>query len=111
MVFRYRLSRGSSVREHFANVLDPAVPTRYRGPDGMAFDVEGRLYCTVYGQGDVSVVEPDGTVSARIPTEGPRPTNVAFGPNGESRIYVTEVERGALEVHDVPAPGLPLHVP
>jgi len=111
MIFRYRLSRGSSVREHFANVLDPGVPTRYRGPDGMAFDVEGRLYCTVYGQGDVSVVEPDGTVSARIPTDGARPTNVAFGPNGESRIYVTEVERGALEVHDVAAPGLPLHAP
>lgn len=111
MIFRYRLSQGSGVREHFANVLDPGVPTRYRGPDGMAFDVEGRLYCAVYGQGDVTVVEPDGTVSARIPTEGPRPTNVAFGPNGESRIYVTEVERGALEVHDVPAPGLPLHTP
>jgi gluconolactonase len=111
MVFRYRLSRGSSERENFANVLDPGVPTRYRGPDGMAFDVEGRLYCTVYGQGDVTVLDPDGTVARRIPTDGPCPTNVAFGPDGESRIYVTEVGHGSLEVHDVPAPGLPLHVP
>jgi gluconolactonase len=111
MIFRYRLSQGSSARENFANVLDPSVPTRYRGPDGMAFDVEGRLYCTVYGQGDVTVVEPDGTVSRRIPTAGSRPTNVAFGPNGESRIYVTEVGRGALEMYDVSAPGLPLHAP
>ena len=111
MIFRYRLSEGSTEREHFANVLDPSVPTCYRGPDGMAFDVEGRLYCTVFGQGDVTVVEPDGTVSTRIPTTGSSPTNVAFGPDGQRRIYVTEVEHGALEVHDVPAPGLPLHVP
>ena len=111
MIFRYRLSEGSAVRENHANVLDPALSARYRGPDGMAFDVEGRLYCAVYGQGDVTVVDPDGRVTGRIPTAGACPTNVAFAADGAPRIYVTEVERGTLEVHDVPAGGLALHAP
>ena len=109
MVFRYRLSRSSTTRENFANVLDPSLSTRYRGPDGMAFDVEGRLYCAVFGQGDVTVLDPEGRVTDRIPTHGARPTNVAFAHGGAPRLMVTEVGGGALEVHDVPAGGLELH--
>jgi gluconolactonase len=110
MVFRYRLSQGSAVRENVGNVLDPALPTRYRGPDGMAVDVEGRLYCAVFGQGDITVLDRDGRVVDRIPTAGTRPTNVAFA-RDEARIVVTEVEHGRLETFAVPAPGLPLHAP
>lgn len=110
MVFRYRLSRGAAVREHVGNVLDPTLTTRFRGPDGMAVDVEGRLYCAVFGQGQVVVLDPDGRVIDRIPTAGSRPTNVAFA-RDEARIVVTEVEHGRLETFDVAAPGLPLHHP
>ena len=109
MVFRYRLSRSATARENFANVLDPGLSTRYRGPDGMAFDAEGRLHCAVFGQGDVTVLGPDGRVVDRIPTHGARPTNVAFAHGGAPRLVVTEVEAGTLEVHDVPAGGLGLH--
>jgi gluconolactonase len=69
LVFRYRLSQGSTRRENVASVLDPRVPTCYRGPDGMAVDVEGRLYVAVFGQGDVTVLDPDG----RSPPASPRP--------------------------------------
>ncbi len=75
----------------------------------MAFDVEGRLYCAVFGQGDVTVLDPEGRVTDRIPTHGARPTNVAFAYGGAPRLMVTEVGGGALEVHDVPAGGLELH--
>lgn len=104
MVFRYRLSRGSAVREHVGNVLDPGLTTRFRGPDGMAVDTEGRLYCAGFGQGQVTVLDPDGRVLDRIPTAGAYPTNVAFVPD-RARILVTEVEHGRLEAFDVAAPG------
>lgn len=110
-VYRYRLSQGLTYRENHANVLDPALTPRHRGPDGMAFDTEGRLYCAVFGQGDVAVIAPDGTIERRIPVGGARPTNVAFAHDGAPRIVVTEVEQGAVEIHDVPAGGLALHAP
>ena len=79
-----------------------------RGPDGMAFGVDGKLYVAVYGQGDVTVLGQDGHVSERIRTEGIMPTNVAFGPPGQRKIYVTEYELGQIEVFDVETDGLPL---
>src|SRR5207253_7971830 len=42
----------------FGNVNDPAGPDVFRGPDGMVFDVDGNLYVAVYGQGDVTVLDP-----------------------------------------------------
>jgi gluconolactonase len=110
-IYRYRWKDGAVAgeRETFGNVIDPRDTGERKGPDGMAFDVEGRLYVTVYGQGDVTVLGRDGGVVERIKTQGRLPTNVAFGPAGERRIYVTEVEFGAVEVFDVAAEGLRLH--
>jgi gluconolactonase len=111
-VYRYRLRDGAvqGERELFGNVLDPDFGgAGLRGPDGMAFDVEGRLYVTVFGQGDVTVLAPDGSVERRIACEGKAPTNVAFGPAGSGRIFVVENELGQMEVFDVGVDGLPLH--
>lgn len=85
-------------RRLFANVLDPAVDAPLKGPDGMAFGVDGRLYVAVFGEGDVAVVGPDGGVMDRLRTVGKEPTNVAFGAPGERRLYVTETELGQVEV-------------
>jgi sugar lactone lactonase YvrE len=74
----------------------------------MKFGANGELFVAVYGQGDVTVLGASGAVVRRIKTAGKRPTNVAFGPAGESRVYVTEVELGALEVHEAETDGLPL---
>ncbi len=109
-VYRYA-ARGDGAfgpRESFGNVIDPEAPAGYKGPDGMKFGLDGNLYVTVYGQGDVTVLGPDGQVIRRIRLHGKRPTNVAFGPKGQRHIYVTEVERGSLEVHAVDSDGLPL---
>lgn len=110
-VYRYRWSGGSSMgrREDFGNVIDPKGPEGFKGPDGMAFGENGNLFVTVFGQGDVTVLGSDGRVVGRIPTAGRQPTNVAFGPQGEKKIYVTEDELGQLEVFEVGTDGLPLY--
>ncbi|MEP0322298.1 SMP-30/gluconolactonase/LRE family protein [Bauldia litoralis] len=111
-VYRYPFvdGRPTGPREQFANVLSEAWAGGFRGPDGMGFSTDGRLWCTVYGEGCVAVVSPDGEVVDRIRTEGTAPTNVAFGPDNERRLYVSEHALGRIEVFDVEAEGL-LQVP
>lgn len=109
-IFRYSLD-GDHVgpRELFGNVLIPADDGSIRGPDGMKFAANGDLYVTVFGQGDVTVLETDGQVVNRIPTEGSFPTNLAFGPAGSQKIYVTEDEVGTIEVFEVGVDGAALY--
>lgn len=111
MVYRYRWEDGAVATdgEDFANVTYVESRDIPVGPDGMAFDAEGKLYVTVHGQGDVVVLSPSGEAVERIATAGRLPTNVAFGRPGEARIYVTEVEFGRVEAFDVGAEGLPLY--
>ena len=112
-VYRYRSEGGRIVpqRERFGNVLWPEWQGEgaVRGPDGMAFSADGRLWVAVFGQGDVTVLRPDGSWEQRIPLEGKAPTNVAFGLGDDPHIYVTEDELGQLTVHEVDAVGLELH--
>lgn len=109
-VYRYTIDGSApATRQRFGNVLRDDWDGGFRGPDGMAFGQDGRLYCTVYGQADVTVLDAGGQVAERIPTEGSAPTNVAFGPDGEHRIYVTEHQLGRIEVFDVGTSGLPLY--
>jgi gluconolactonase len=111
-VYRYRIQDGrlAGDRETFGNVNDPAyTEPGLRGPDGMAFSADGRLWVTVFGQGDITVLDRDGSVEQRIPVPGSSPTNVTFGPEGDTRIFIVEDERGSLEWLDVGVAGLPLY--
>jgi gluconolactonase len=109
-VYRYAWSSEgvSSRREYFGNVVDPSLPKAYRGPDGMAFGLDGRLYVAVFGQGDVTVLDASGRVAERIKTDGSLPTNIAFAGSGSKQIYVTEYESGTLQTFQVACDGLPL---
>lgn len=111
-VYRYEIGPGGAVspREYFGNVLDSSWSgSGLRGPDGMAFSADGRLFVAVFAQGDITVLGRDGAVVERMPLEGRVPTNVAFGREGEQRMYVVEDEFGRIEVYDVGVDGLPLH--
>ncbi len=111
MVYRYRWEDGGIVggREDFGNVAYRESTEVPIGPDGMAFGADGNLYVTVHGQGDVTVLSPEGEVVRRIETAGRLPTNVAFGRSGEQKIYVTEDEFGRLEAFEVETEGLRLY--
>ncbi len=108
-VYRYRW-KDSCVgsREVFGNVWDESTPQTLRGPDGMAFGADGKLYVAVFGQGDVTVLGTDGRVVERLRTQGRLPTNVAFGLPGQRKLYVTEYELGQIEVFPVETDGLAL---
>jgi gluconolactonase len=111
-VWRYRLDDGrlAGERELFGNVFGPNCEApALRGPDGMAFSTDGRLWIAVFGQGDITVLDPDGEVDQRIPVAGRSPTNLAFALDDELKIYVVEDENGTLESRDVGVTGLPLH--
>ena len=109
-IYRYEWRNGevSGTRRLFGNVVRPDGPPGWRGPDGMAFSGDGRLYVAVFGQGDVTVLNRGGEVVERIPTAGRLPTNVAFALPGHKRIHVTEYEFGQMEAFAVATDGLPL---
>jgi gluconolactonase len=109
-IYRYgwRDGRVSGPRELFGNVIRPDAPPGWKGPDGMAFDDEGLLYVAVFGQGDVTVLGPDGNVARRMETQGKRPTNVAFALPGKRAIFVTEYEYAQVEIFAVNCDGLKL---
>lgn len=109
-VYRYDLGGSAPRRELFGNVLQPDDEPGFKGPDGMAWGADGRLYCTVYGQANITVLGADGSVSERLPLSGRNPTNCAFAASGET-LLVTEVHVGRIEALDVPCNGLPLHAP
>ncbi|MCZ6539053.1 MAG: SMP-30/gluconolactonase/LRE family protein [Chloroflexi bacterium] len=95
-------------RTEFADLVDRTQPPGFRGGDGLAVAENGDLYCTVVGQGDVTVIDTSGKVARRIPVGGMEPTNVAFGRAGTSDIYVTVKDAGTLERYHVGIDGLPL---
>jgi len=111
MIYRYGRDKGGfgGQREAFGNVIDPQGPDVFKGPDGMKFGMNGNLYVAVYGQGDITVLDPEGMVVDRIKTEGSLPTNCAFGPKGSHKLYVTETEFCTIEVFDVGTDGFPLY--
>lgn len=109
-IYRYDRKDGqiAGLRAVFGNVIRPDAPPGWKGPDGMAFGADDRLYVAVFGQRDVTILDARGEVAGRIQTNGKLPTNVAFALSGQRRIHVTEYEFGQMEAFDVPCDGLPL---
>lgn len=107
-IYRYQASDGWR-REVFGNVLDPEWPgSGFRGPDGMAFDAQGRLHVAVFGQGEVTVLDQAGRIAHRHRVYGSAPTNCAFASDGSTSLFVVDDDRGAIERLDLDVGGLRL---
>ena len=107
-IFRYELGVDGKVgpRCKYANCLAPEWTNEgFRGPDGMAFGEDGRLYVAMFGQADITVIDVDGQIQERIDIKGSFPTNVAFGPDHEHEIYISEAELGQIERYPVEQGG------
>ena len=109
-IYRYGRREGQigGPRILFGNVIRPDAPAGWKGPDGMAFSTDGKLYVAVFGQKDVTVLGENGDVVQRITTSGKLPTNLAFALPGQRRLHITEYEFGQMETTTVPTDGLPL---
>jgi len=114
LIHSYPLSDISPrTRRTFGSVLRRA-PTDYpriAGPDGMAFDEEGRLLVAVLTQGTLTVLGSDGRVQEHVALPDSFPTNVAFGGPHRSTVLVTGCETGVLYGLDWDCEGLELHYP
>ncbi len=79
-------------------------------PDGIAYDAEGTLYVGCYrpdaiyrvtggGKVELLLADPWGTTLAA-------PTNLAFGGEGNRRLYIASLGRWHVAYLDMPVPGL-----
>lgn len=112
LVWRYE-PRGNgtfSDKQRFGAVFTDPSTVRLSGPDGMAVGIDGSVYSAVWGRGEVTVQDSSGRVTDRIKTTGNLPSNIAFGPNNEKAIYVTEQERGLVERFEVPTSGCSVYL-
>jgi|GEM_PF-44536 len=76
------------------------------GLDGMRCDVDGNLYVTRHGAGEIIKVSPDGAILRTIALPGAMPSNLCFGgPDGRT-VYVTEVENRQVLQFRADRPGL-----
>ena len=76
------------------------------GPDGIRFAAGGNLYVTLFGRGQVAVVNPQGQVIDRLRVPGLFPTNVIF--QGRS-LLVCEGQTGAIWKLEVGEEGVPTY--
>ncbi|MGI9282947.1 MAG: SMP-30/gluconolactonase/LRE family protein [Endozoicomonas sp.] len=106
-IYRYKFTDRLEVssRELFVSVTDTSGPCRVVGPDGIAFDSKGNLYVAMFGQGHIATVYPSGEIHRTIVTRGSCPTDVIFGAPGSQKLYITEYQRGRVEMAEVPTDG------
>lgn len=93
-------------RTVWARLQDLAPPTAhedaYNGPDGMKLGPDGNYYIAQNGSGRILVVTEDKKLVRTIDVPTPYVTNMAFGPDGASTVFVT----GAFEQWKPPYPGV-----
>ena len=71
----------------------------------MRCDVQGNLYITRHGLGEVAVLSPQGKVIHTIKTIGKKVSNICFGGKNGKTVYVTLQDRGCLETFKAKTAG------
>lgn len=78
-------------------------------PDGMAIDLEGKLWVCTPGTGGLEVFSADGKAVRRIEFgQGTMTTNCCFGSDDLRTLYVAAAGSGSVLALPVDVPGLPL---
>lgn len=103
-ILRYAIAADGAIEERTVFARLSGGP----GPDGMAFDAEGRLFVAHHGEGRVVVLDSAGREVEQIPTPGRQPTNVAFGGPDFDTLIVTEVETRSVYRVKLGVKGQPL---
>jgi gluconolactonase len=96
-------ARAGNKRE-FCTLPDVAVEGMH-GPDGMALDVDGNLYVATYRGDFVHVFDPAGRLADSIASGGTAPTNVCFGGEDFSALFVTLDDLGEIAAIPVGVQG------
>ncbi|MES2187892.1 MAG: SMP-30/gluconolactonase/LRE family protein [Pseudomonadota bacterium] len=79
-------------------------------PDGMAVDLEGKLWVCTPGTGGIEVFTAEGRFVKRIEIgEGSMTTNCCFGGADMRDLFITASARGQVLTMRVDVPGLPLY--
>jgi gluconolactonase len=79
-------------------------------PDGICFDLEGRLWVCVPDAEIVVVLAPDGSVVHRVPCpKGSFPTNCCFAGDGDATLVITASMLGGVLAVETDTAGQPLY--
>jgi len=71
----------------------------------MRSDAKGNLYIARYDSGKVVVMCPKSEIIREIELNGMKPTNIAFGGENGTQVYVTVADKGNIETFLVEEPG------
>ena len=93
-------------RSVWARLQDLAPPTpnvdAYNGPDGVRLGSDGNYYIAQNGSGRILVASKDAKLVRTIEVPVPFITNLTFGPDGASTVYIT----GSFDQWKPPYPGV-----
>lgn len=81
------------------NAIEQKLVRRFRepaSPDGMAVDVEGRVFQSLPGLQSLALVGPDGELAELYYSPNWRPSNVTFGGADLKTVYVTSETDGSI---------------
>jgi gluconolactonase len=98
-----------------AGQAEPVVELPGTVPDGIAFDVEGRLFISCYRPDRIYTFDPDAGL--QILAEDPlgtalaAPTNIAFGRGDLSTLFIASLGRWHISQFTTKVPGAPLNYP
>lgn len=93
------------------NALQQKLVRRFRepaSPDGMAIDVEGRVFQSLPGINSLALVDAEGGLAELYYSPKWKPSNVTFGGADLRTVYVTSESDGAIYSFQHTTPGLDL---
>ncbi|MCG8602919.1 MAG: SMP-30/gluconolactonase/LRE family protein [Verrucomicrobiales bacterium] len=76
------------------------------GLDGIRCDIDGNLYITRHGAGQILKLSPEGKILQTIELPGSMPSNLCFGGTDGKTVYITEVENQQILTFRADRPGL-----